>query len=732
MKKPLAWLLALVLAVFCGLGTAEGDGLRHQVTGDVSAFEVDETAGMDQTEPDGATGARIGTDAYLYVEPNSASYVTFYVTDENGKPIQGAQIYISYKGAEELYGVTDANGLLSLYLFRNSEYGYRVGKVGYESAEGRFTPGEETRRIHVVLRRPHELTIVVVDDGVPVPDVVAIIEGERYTTNERGCVTVQKFNGIYSVVIRTPDGRRIYVKATVDGDTTLVVDIGKDDDSLVTSGRYSDRFLVYNKRYEPEDYVMSEYVFSAGDLTRDEGESQAAFDERVKHYLAENPDTLLIEAQPERIQHENRPDEDILTREGEALYAQRSLMPTGFVLKAWEERGYERLVFTNEDSAMAFELPAFHSGEMMKMWTFLYALADGQMGIADAAAEETTVLDNPLKVAGLSESNMNEISLRNVDLDAIRAFEFAFDHRAEQAGHETCALLPDELFTDAMFEFRITPIQPEALCEMISGGLGTASVNAQDEILLANAGYSQEILRRLEADGRLTDTECAELYWLSVDGRLNAEEIQRLQEMQKNGELGADAVQALLDAVQAGKAYRMQVFVYYGEVSVNITALTEMTVLCDANDFVAQEYDLQAELTQERGETATHEELTNRAQDALLNKVEALRVDNEGRKVSDAAYQPGENTLRLPCVLVNAQMDLKGEFYETLLSKQFRQWNVDVRLETYQSQAPMYQAYVGVEMTRLPDTASYRLKTQSNLSGLYLTVWTELEPCTQK
>ena len=726
MKRGLIWLMVVLLGLSCLVGQAEG--IRHQVTGDISTFEVEPEAGLSQAEPNEAGNeASLGTDAYLFVDPDSASYVTFYVTDEAGNPIQGAQIYITYNGITELYGVTGADGRYSMYLFRNVEYGYRVTKTGYESASGTFTATQETKVVHVVLRKLYDFTVIIVDNDEPVPGVTVIIDGERYITDENGRVTVQKPNGEYDVIVETPDGRRLPVKAVVRGDTVIVVDIGLDD-TIAKGGVGRDRFLVYDKHYDPEDYVLTKYLFTKADLARSEEETEEVFAQRVQRYLQENVSTVLVEAQPERVQHENAPDEDIFTPSGEELYAQRSMMPTGFVLRAWEEEGYDQVTFTNEDMGLMVEQDTMHSGEMMKVWAILQAMTDFGMDIEEIATEETLKAENGLRDAGLTALDGNRVELSSVDLNAVRAFEFDFDHVEDALEHEDCALLLGTMYTNALFEFRITPIQPEALNEMVTDGLRDELALQRDEIMLASPAYFREALRAWQADGRLTETECAELYAFVIDGRLEAEEIEQLRERMESGELSRDSVELLLEAALAGKVYRAQIFVHYEGVSVNITTLLEPKVLWDANAHFAEEYARQERLSAENGEEITQEELVRRTEEALAAQIDLVRVDNEGRDVGEENYTPGENTARLPVTLMNAAVDANGEFAQTLMDKNFRQWTVDVRLEQMQNsgeQMPVYRAYFEEGETQLPAGADYRFEAESPISGLYAPAWLE-------
>jgi len=99
---------------------------------------------------------------YLYVDPYSASYVTFEVVDEWGEPIEGAAIYLSYGGHTEFYGLTDKDGKFSSYIFRDTEYVPLINRAVQRSfrraeAQSSLVGGEfEMRHPFMGLRAEHD------------------------------------------------------------------------------------------------------------------------------------------------------------------------------------------------------------------------------------------------------------------------------------------------------------------------------------------------------------------------------------------------------------------------------------------------------------------------------------------------------------------------------------------------------------------------------------------------
>lgn len=695
MKKWMVILLTAIalLALSLGGACAEEGSIRHEVTGDISRFEV-------STELDFANELKptMGTDIYLFVDPDSASYITFYVTDEQGRPIRGAQIYITYDGIEEFFGVTDENGVLRTYLFRDTEYGYRVVKSGYETAKGTFTAKHSTKLVHVVLRRLYDLTIYVVDNGVPQPGITVIIDGKTYKTDEEGKVTVRVTNGEYNVVVVTPDGRRIPVQAMVNGDTTIVVDIGKDD-ALVDGARYSDRFLVYNKFYNPEDYELTYFDFKAEDLVRLEGETDEQFALRTARYLEKYTKTVLIEAQPERTQNKNGTDTDKHNADGEPLYAQRSLMPTGFLLKIWEEMGYTDLVFTNEDFGLRMDMRALHTGDMAKLYAVIGARESGTnlRSLAVPGNQQTTAISR------LNKTPIKSIEAMNVPFDALREFEFAFDHAREAEGlpgrdsHET---IDDTLYTNTLFEFRITPILPSALEAMLRDGFAGEPAMEKDSIMLASPGYFTEELRRWRADGKLTETECSELFAYLTDGILSAAEMKELRERAKVNLYDHDVIDMLLETSLDQKVYRLSCWIIYGDAKINVTELMDgMVSLWKADGQYEREF---ARLMNQPD--ADEKAAQKAVERALEEMYRLLTEDNLGMLKSDKGYTPGANTKLLDVQLVCSMPDEDDEFYPLVSDRWFDAITVDVRKENIElggMHENWYRAYFTYDMTQL-------------------------------
>ncbi|MBR4039479.1 MAG: carboxypeptidase regulatory-like domain-containing protein [Clostridia bacterium] len=722
MKKWIALLILAVLMLCCCGAYAEDDSIRHLVTGDRSWFDVSEELDRAQGHSE-LIDPTIGTELYLFVDPDTASYVTFYVTDEQGRPIPGAQIYISYGGVEELFGVTDENGRLSTYLFRDTEYGYRVTKSGYEPATGTFVATNETKFIHVVLRRLYDLTIYVVDNGVPQPGVTVIIDGRTYKTDDEGKVTVRKPNGEYNVIVIAPDGRRIPVQAIVSGDTTIVVDIGLDD-ALVDGGRYSDRFLVYNKFYNPEDYELTYYSFRAEDLTQLEGETDEAFALRTARYLEKHPNTILIEAQPERRQNKDGTDTDKYNADGTPLYAQRSLMPTGYLLKIWEEMGYTDLVFTNEDFGLRLDMQALHTGDMAKLYALIGARESGTY-VRDIATQENR---RSAAINRLNTTAIKSINVQTVPFDELRTFEFEFDHLREapgvpgRASHE---LISDTLYTNTLFEFRITPILHSALEKMLRDGFsGDPAIN-KDSIMLASPGYFTEELRKLRADGKLTETECSELFAYLTDGILTAQEMQELCEKAKVNLYDHDVIDMLLDASLDEKVYRLSCWIIYGNAKINVTELMDgMLSIWKIDEQFKREYDALMALPD-----ADEKAAKAQAEAALVEKYDLMTVDNLGMLETQSGYAEGINTKMLDVALVCSMPDEEDEFRDLLSRRWFDAITVDVRKEEVtiaDNHEQWYRAYFTYDMTQLLERRA--LVAPNETCGLAALVLTERSP----
>lgn len=675
MRRTISLLLVLIMLLTPVSALADDGSLRHDVHGDISEFEVSGEQSEGKSGENG-TEASIGTDVYLFVDPDTASYVVFYVTDEEGKPIEGALIYLGYAGDTELFGATNEDGLLGAYLFRGAEYSYKVYKPGYELAEGEFTPTESLTRVRVVLRKYHRLEIVVVDRDKPVSGVDLDLEGMNFVTDENGMVTVFRTNGVYNAEVITPDGRRIPVKITVNGDTRVVIDISRDEEGLIPGGLYCDRFLVYDRNYDPEDYVLTKYLFSAEDVAP---ESAGA-------YLEQTRDTVLIEAMCDHEQHENAPDTDIPDTDGEPRFSQRSLMPSGFVMRAWEKEGFDSLVFTNEELGLRFAPEALHSGDMMKVFALIHWLSDESVELADIAVDEVSKAWNGYADAGFDKISPWDLDVGKVDLDAVK--DFVFESYAEE-GDET---LPDSLFTDSIFEFRVTPIRPEAMLAMLRGGLTGEHAVPVTEMTIASYGYFAEELRRHLALGLISESESDELFAYFADGRLSDAELQQLREKKADGTLSDAELQLLLDAAADGKLYRVSCYVTSRYINVEITSCIEGLELIRKADRLFD--GLIAELEQADPSLASAQ-LSAMAEEALLRRWDFMLVERDPVRRSMETYRPGELSA-FAAPRLERSLDEESEFFEQLMGKYFPQYSVDVRreLSPFDTENTWFRAYI--------------------------------------
>lgn len=770
---------------------------------DVSTFTTDETGGLSEGRSDPQTRtAGIETDGYLIVDPDdSVTDLFFYITDEALTPIPGAQIYISYEELKELYGSSGPDGYREVYLLREVEYGYEVTKEGYEPASAEFICHEETRIIHVILRKKHKLTVIVKEEdgsevpGIPVtidgkpfetdengevedhlpdgtyeveiktPDgrvikrtvevkgdttvvieipkptltvivredkrpmkgVTIEIKGKTYVTDENGQVQVKLYNGTYQVIAITPDGRREVRSVKVKGDTTLIIDLytkKPTEASAENEQSRSDWFLVFTKHYNPEDYILTAYQFSESDLTRREGESPSEFQARVERYLTRHPNTIYVQAEPDRIQHEGEADENILKPDGKPLYTQRSLMPMGGLLRQFEGANFTQLAYDDEQMGVILQLRSLHNEETSKVFALMQTLLKGKP-VESIVKKEVLERENGLKLAGLDEVDPKAIDVKQMDLSAIQLSVFDFDWTEETP--EYAIKLPSSLYEQMQLEARVTPITPEAMRDMISDGLADNAEEDWEEITLASREYFLAELTRRAADGRLTDTESAELYHVFIDGRLDAREIADLRVKDAAGELSDEEKQLLLDAAAWKRLYRAKVFVICGNISVNVTPLVEMDVYWDVDEKFIEEYNEEVELNKTRVHPLTEAEIVALIEERLPAETELMRV-RENRSVYEADYEMGESAEFLDVVLKDLVPDPEDEFYGVLKAKRFRYWTADVRLEEEKldsgKDVSVFHIYFTPYVTKFPERLAYRLETpESSVSALYALKW---------
>jgi len=377
MRKWAALFMALLMMLACFGVPANGMELEGpRGPEDPPVLIPDENAGESSgtTGPDGVT---MGTDVYLYVNPDGASYVTFSVRNaENGHRLANAVVEITYGGVTAVYGITDENGYCSVYLFRNVVYEYSVERDGYETVRGSFCPTAETCKVNVGMMKYHDLIVIVRENGKPRPSVMVRINGEPYLTNDEGKVYTKFLTGTYHINAYHPNGVDVvYRKVHLTDDTFIVINLEEatGGGTVQSSKKFSYDFLVYNKHYGPMDYVLTRYHHQLIDVFKKADETDAEWKARAERYLQENPNTIVVEAQPDRLQREKGHDldltyEDLVT----LLYTQNSMMPSGAVLHGWEQEGFDYLIFANEYAALHFtldELPftlAFSNEELME------------------------------------------------------------------------------------------------------------------------------------------------------------------------------------------------------------------------------------------------------------------------------------------------------------------------------------------------------------------------------
>lgn len=506
MKKWIGLLLAVCLLVMCVSAQAQQVEILGPRGPELpSSFEVAEEEGLSHAQSnEERSEATMGTDVYLFVDPDSASYVTFYVYNDDGEPVPNATILIEYNGVRSVYGITDQNGVCSVYLFRDIMYRYTIFADAHTTQEGDLYPTNATTRANVMLLKYHTLTVYVTNNGKPVLGTVVRVNGEKYLTNEKGeIIAFELVKGNYDVWISIPGGGAIYRKARVRGDTILYVDIANAG-KQPSEQEMGFGFLVYDKLYQPEDYVLTELEHKPLDMLRKPGEKDDAYELRRQRYLDEHPNVILVQAQPDREQLAEG-DRDLTRKDHTLLYSQRSLMPFGGLLQEWEEQGYVRLAFENEHLGMTLDLAELHSPAMSKAFAVAHAASKGNLAAITQPEYELTL-------------NGMRLDAETIDWNAVRPFEFTFDHVAEMpdgADRSNHELLQDALYQNTVFEFRITPVLPEEVLRVVKEAMEMDERKDETVIDLPNVLFEEEEMRVQMADGKLTAPEDEVLYeWL--------------------------------------------------------------------------------------------------------------------------------------------------------------------------------------------------------------------------
>ena len=344
-------------------------------------------------------------------------------------------------------------------------------------------------------------------------------------------------------------------------------------------------------------------------------------------------------------------------------------------------------------------MSALHSGDMAKVYALLSAL-ESNTPVRNIVHED---VKRASETKAMGRLNLRTMKFSDIRLDMIRDYEFEFDHARETAGTPGRAshdLVDDSLYTNTLFEFRITPILYSALRSMIHDGFGDEPAMVKDYIMVASAGYYTEELRRWRADGKLTDNECDELFQYIVDDMLTPDEIAELQQKANDNILSYDAVEFLLTATLTGKVYRMSCWIIYGKAKINVTTLMEdMISLWRADEL----YD-NALATLSRTSDAN----VFAAHDAVMDEMEAsyklLTVDNDGNYVKK--YTPGDHTDLLSVESICAMPEPSDAFYPQINDRWFDALTVDVRKEDKvfsTTREFWYRAYITDNMTQMPD-----------------------------
>lgn len=501
--------------------------------------------------------ATLGTDAYLFVDPYSASYVTFSVLDEQGKPIKNAAVYLTLNGYTEFFGMTDKDGHFSTYLFRNVEYGYMIRRIGYQQATGVMTAGNETKRVTVVLRKYYTLNVAVWRDGVPLNGVAVSVKGKTTRTGADGKAGFSLTQGVYCARIELPNGQIKSVLLNLEGDMTYTLDIGMADwpaempELPLNSGAgLSDLFIVFDKTYAPEDYELNERLIVPA-ATREPAFATVT-QEKQQAVLtddhANDINCFYVVAQPDKIENDMG-ESTALGAGGEPVYSQRSLVLSGWQLLNIREAGLDTILFENERMGLWASIEDLLNEKVMSL---LRLMLDAQQ--------------NPEQYPWFSSKTFTPDSDSFAALPAAACWLDAESERLTAKRTVT-----KEMFGNALFEMRITPIAQNELSEIMAGK--QAQEQAADEIILLSSALRERQIAMDLADGKLSAVERLALNGIKAEG----------------------------------KAYRVQVLMLAGEEKTDVTGLLgSLEIRLD----ISQEAALEAAVfasTAENGETLSGE-----------------------------------------------------------------------------------------------------------------------------
>ena len=675
MKKWTAVIIAVMLALLAG--TACADSLRHQVHGDVSEFEASEELDSGKSDTPGGN-ATVGTDVYLYVDPYSASYVTFEVVDEWNQPIAGAAIYLSYGGHTEFYGLTDENGRFSAYIFRDTEYGYRVECGGYQTEYGTFTATEETKTVRVVMQMIFKLDVVILNNGAPVPGVLVEIGSRSLTTDENGIARFNLVNGLYTAKITLPDGTVKYVTIRVDGDTVYMLDIGRQNmpdelaQILEAGGGDGDLFIVFDKHYAPEDYDLTEKIYPDSEFlaTLEQEMTQEEQAAALASWHAQNPDFVHIVAEPDKRQ--SNPDR-IITENGKPRYSQRSLILSGAQLLNIEQRGSESILFENENMGVWLDIADLYSQDMAGIFGLVYGKHN-----------------NEYAYRNLSLYQLDVSELDRTKLPAVRRWFDEPDETIERT-------LTRAQFAASRLEVRVTPLDHAEVAQAIEGIQKYRKLRREEmgEVELISAALQNKWLAEYLADGCLTETEYEEL-------------------------------EALL---LCGRAYRVQVYLLIDGEEINVTdLLPSLEARMDVNELLAQEAQTYAKAQPDSAEAAVYEQYRQTYINDIYDQIHTMRlIRNQGIQYGEKRYRMGDAVREIPATLTNGLPAEEEPFADQMLSalanRRLTVFDVDVRRELYVYQTLYdyrYYAVVTIGEGRENLEPDYTVCFPQALSGTYL------------
>ena len=635
MKKWAAVALALALVLFAGVACA--DSIRHQVHGDVSEFEASEELDSGTASTPGGN-ATVGTDVYLYVDPYSASYVTFEVVDEQGKPIEGAAIYLSFGGHTEFYGLTDEDGKFSAYIFRDTTYGYRVSCDGYQTESGTFTATGSTKTVRVVLRKYYSLDVIILNNGVPVPGVRVEIGSNSLLTGSDGSARFYRPNGLYTAKITLPNGTVKYVTIRVEGDTIYVMDIGRQNmpdelaEILDAGGGDGDLFIVFDKYYAPEDYDLTKEIYTdeeflaslEAELTEEEQDAALAAWHEAR------PDYVHIVAEPDKIQGETT--DRIVMEKGEPRYSQRSLILSGAQLLLIEKGGMESILFENEDMGVWLDIADLYSPKMAQLFAMIYGKHNGE--------------------STYSDMSLYQLDVSKLDFDELPQVRRWIDEPDEKITRQ----LTRAQFAASRLEVRITPLDENEIDQAVEALREYSRVKRveMDEVELISAALREKWYAEYLADGCLTETEYEEL-------------------------------EALL---LCGKAYRVQVYMIIDGKEVNVTdLLPSLTVRKDVNELLPDEAQDYAQAQPDSDEPEVYAQHVQAYMESVYPETHTLRlIRNLGIQYSAIRYKMGDAVREIPAEIDDSLPDVNALYGEQMLSaldaKLVDVFDVDVRHET--------------------------------------------------